>query len=104
MKKKLPRVFQVPVDKEAGNNNKVFYSKEEMKIPNTKQTYEKNINQKIKDIFKSPSYIYQADVIITLRDNIINKKIIGKNQTHIITNENELIPITDIIDIKLSKI
>ena len=35
-----------------------------------------------------------------LKDGTVTKRIIGKNNTHLITMENELIPISDIIDIK----
>ena len=37
---------------------------------------------------------------IKLKDGTVTKKIVGKNSTHLITMENELIPISDIVDIK----
>ena len=32
----------------------------------------------------------------------VNKRIVGRNSTHLITIDNELIPITDILDIEKS--
>ena len=93
MNKKIPKVFANKINTK-GNNNDVFYSYE--KTENTN----KNINQKINDIFNSSDYVYKANVIIKLKDKEITKKIIGRNTTHLITMDNELIPISDIIDIK----
>lgn len=116
MEKKLPKVYANKVNKDAGNNNKVFYSSgrdmsnsslvkdndtssEDRASSKPKKVY-KNINQKINDIFNSSNYIYKADVEITLKDGKVTKRIVGKNSTHLITIENELIPITDVVDIE----
>lgn len=53
-------------------------------------------------IFNSPGYVYKANIIVKLNSGTVNKKIIGKNNTHIITIDNELIPIKDILDIDFS--
>lgn len=103
MKKKLPGVFPGKVKKNSGNNKQVFYSEKKEIEKNTNDINKPkiNINQKINKILNSPSYVYKADVIITLKNDTIEKRIVGRNKTHLITIENELIPITDIIDIKL---
>lgn len=96
-KNKLPKIYANKIETN-GNNKKVFYSN---KIKNEKiEKTQKTINQKITDIFNSPNYIYKADVEIKLKNKTISKKIIGKNKTHIITMDSELIPISEIIDIK----
>lgn len=113
MEKKLPRVFANKIDKSLDNNENVFYSakddndnlsdnaffyqNERTFVPN-----EKNVNQKINSIFTSSRYIYKADVDIKTKDGVISKRIIGRNSTHLITIDNELISITDIIDIDFS--
>ncbi len=106
MEKKLPKVFANKVDKNAGNNENVFYSDHESITTDNGKNIErditlpkKNINQKLNDIFNSPSYIYKADVVIKLKDRTITKRIVGRNSTHLITMENELIPLSDIVDI-----
>ena len=109
MKKKLPKVFPGKVKKNSGNNKLVFYSEKEnnneeiVKTNTRKKPPEKNIYQKINDILNSPTYVYKADVIISLKTGNVEKRIVGKNNTHLITIENELIPITDIVNIKLKE-
>ena len=104
MNKKLPEMFINELNKPAGNNNKVFYSSkqnernERNEIPSNN---EPNITQKISNIFNSSNYIYKADVEIKKRDqSTINKRIVGRNNNYLISIDNELIPIVEILDIK----
>lgn len=102
MEKKLPKVFVNQIKKELHNNENIYYSKEERSIKNNtieKEAIGNNINQKINSIFNSPRYVYKADVEIKLKDKTITKRIIGRNGNYLITIENELIPIQDILDI-----
>ena len=110
MEKKLPSVFANKIDKELCNNNRVYYSSAISNISENEisdspsndrisNDLNLNINQKINNIFNSNRYVYKADVTITMKDRKIVKKIIGQNKTHLITIENELIPISDIVDI-----
>lgn len=102
MDKKIPKVFANKVDSD-GNNERVFHSTDEVLVDEKKESkfsYDKNINQKINDIFNSSNYIYKADVLIKLKNESVTKRIVGRNSTHLITMENELIPISDIIDIE----
>ena len=39
---------------------------------------------------------------LTLKDEVVTKRIVGRNATHLITIDNELIPLTDIVDIEKS--
>jgi len=112
MEKKLPKVFANKIEKQLDNNKCVFYSSvEEVKSEkesrsvdiNTSKLNSPNINQKINSIFSSPRYVYKADVDITTKDGIVSKRVIGRNQTHLITIDNELIPITNILDIDFSE-
>ena len=99
--KELPKVFHNKIDKKFNNNRSVFYSNN---IYNEeKQINSKTIFQKINEIFSSPNYIYKANVEITLKDKTIKKRIIGRNKNYIITMDNDLIPINDIVDIKSTK-
>lgn len=103
MEKKLPKVFANKVDGKSGNNEDVYCSfddKEERTVKTPSKLTGKNVNQKINEIFNSNSYIYKADVKITLKSGTVTKRIVGRNATHLITIDNELIPITDIVDIE----
>lgn len=99
--KDLPKVFQNNINKEFKNNNSVFYSRNSSIHDEIKDS--KTIFQKINEIFSSPNYVYKANVEITLKDKKITKRIIGRNKNYIITMDNMLIPITDIVDIKSIK-
>ena len=103
MDKKLPKVFANKINKNLDNNKSVFYSnKEDIEaVDNSIRSSNKvvNINQKINYIFSSPKYVYKADVDITTNEGVVSKRVVGKNRTHLITIDNELIPISNIIDI-----
>ena len=103
MEKKLPGIFAGKVDKKTGNNEDVYYSSQEVResVQQGKINDSRNVNQKINDIFNSPNYIYKADVIIKTNSGEVTKRIVGKNATHLITIENELIPLTEIKDIRM---
>ena len=109
MDKKLPKVFANKQPKQFNNNEKVFYSKDiksdgddrNSKLDNV-NIETKNIYQKINDIFSSERYVYKAEVEIKTNNDIIKTKIIGQNKTHLITIDNQLIPITIIQDINFT--
>lgn len=111
MEKKLPRVYANKIDKSLDNNKCVFYSKYQDDLVSDSEVHDdrsygirgENINQKINSIFNSPRYVYKADVDIKLKDGFVSKRIIGKNSTHLITIDNELISISDIVDIKFTE-
>lgn len=110
MEKKLPKVFANSIDKELSNNETIYYEKngqpkEEIKKTRNNNSFSEsfNINQKINKIFGSSRYVYKADVDITLKDGKISKKVIGRNKNELITMDNELIKISDIVDIEFSE-
>jgi hypothetical protein len=89
MKKELPKVFKNSVAKPKDTNIKFCYG-------------ENNDNRNsltVDDLFK-PNEIYRTNVKITLKDKIIEKKIIGRTQNNLITFDNEIIPIETILQIE----
>ena len=97
-----PKVFKNTINKKINNNKNVFYSKNKEVLDNEKKD-KKNVVQKINEIFASPNYVYKANVKIKTKDEVLTKRIIGRNKDYIITMDNSLIPIKDIIDIKTEK-
>ena len=91
----LPKVFQ---NSNIKNTNRVdlYYSKEI-----TKQKPYININDKINNIFKDKRFVYKINVTITTKDNQFDTSIIGKTYNNLITLDNKLINIKDIIDINI---
>ena len=105
MEKKLPKVFANKIDKNLNNNETVYYNKnEERKIEEKDPlTSILTVNQKINQIFSSARYVYKADVIITTKNGKMNKRIIGRNRNELITMDNEVINVNDILDIEFQK-
>lgn len=113
MEKKLPGVFVNKIGKKLDNNKSVYYGpregekqvnqEETIKTPQNREGLSLNVRQKINRIFQSVNYIYKMDVEITMKDKKIKKRVVGYNDNDLITFDNELIPISDIIDIEVAK-
>ena len=88
--KKLPNIYRGEV--KSNNNIKVSHTTNEEKKLNPKQI--------INDLFKR-NHIYKQEVYIETNDKKINTKIIGRTDSHIITINNDVIKIDEIIDIKI---
>ena len=100
MSKELPKMYQNKIKKEFSNIQKVFstlYEDRTLEEDKTSDMY--TVEQKIYNIFKSPTYIYKMDVIIVTNEGKKEKRIVGKNKDNLITFENEYIPINTIKDI-----
>lgn len=98
---KKPSVYVNKIDKKLNNNEKVYFSNNDNKqIQTSTRGNSKTVDQQIKEIFSSDTYIYKADVEIVTKENTLTKKLIGKNNKYLITMENELIPIEDILEIR----
>jgi len=107
MGKELPKMYHNDFNKDINNNRCVFSSmidKKEERITKKDTIGDlKNdrfaIEQKIFNIFNSKDYIYKADVMIVTDEQVLKKRIIGKNNNNLITMDNEYIPISIIRDI-----
>lgn len=93
----LPNVFQNRNIGNINNDQEIFYGNKET-IP-IKQVKKIDIDQKIKQLFQSKNYVYKLNVSITTNTNTFDSVIIGKSNNNLITIDNELIPIKNIIDI-----
>ena len=60
----------------------------------------KDINKKINEIFGSLNHVYKSKVRITMTDGVKEEQIVGKTNTNLLTIDNKLIKITDILDIE----
>ena len=94
--KDLPKVFANKIGDNINNTQELFYSSDRS-ISNKNSV---SIVKKINNIFASSSHVYKSKVLITLKDSKIEKIIVGKNNTHLITMDGELIKIIDILDIQ----
>ena len=100
MSKELPKMYQNKIKKDFSNIQKVFSTLYEERTTLEEKTSDMyTVEQKIYNIFKSPTYIYKMDVIIVTNEGKKEKRIIGKNKDNLITIDNEYIPINTIKDI-----
>ena len=103
MKKILPNLYKGKVKPINRNQKQTVLNKvDENNIDNSNesQTDDKNVNRKIKDIFNSPSYVYKANVSITMNDGEnLKKTIIGRTNNSLITMDDELIDVSKITQI-----
>ena len=93
--KDLPKVSAFPINRKLNNFQESFYGKGE-----ERHSYKGNIINKINDIFSSSSHVFKSRVRIYLKDDIIERTIIGKTGTDLLTLFGEKVRITDILDIE----
>lgn len=93
----LPEVYQNRNIGNVNNDQEIFYSA----IKPSSNLKQKNIDieSKISNLFKSNKYIYKINVHIRTKTNEMDTTIIGKINNNLITIDNNLIPIKDVIDI-----
>lgn len=88
-----PKVFQNIISKKIDNNRNCS-------VTRSNEAYESaDVTTKINNIFNSKDYIYKANVVIKLNSGSVEKQIIGKKDDNLLTIDNEIIPIKDILDI-----
>lgn len=91
MKKELPKIYKGYVK---SNNNR--------KIAHENKSIVNNPISIIEELFKK-KHIYDQSVNIELKDKTFTTKIIGKTNNHIITIDNMVIRIDDIVNITIIK-
>ena len=90
---KLPKVYENPINKNFNNTQSLYRSS----IINKSN---KDINKIIDNMLRSNDYIAKKRVKITLSNDILVVDMIGKSNNNILTIDNKLININDILDIE----
>ena len=93
--KDLPRVFANKIDESINNDQELFYGNMRGDAPKDDISVVKKIN----NIFADSHHVYKSRVRITLKNGIVEKVIVGKTSSELITIDGELIKIIDIVDI-----
>lgn len=93
--KDLPSVSAFEITKKLNNSQERFYSNFDI-MPKSKV----NVKAKINAIFSSNNHVYKSRVRITLKNDILERTIIGKTSLELLTLTGEKIKIADIIDIE----
>lgn len=109
---KKPKIFENKIDKKISNNKEVFdSSKDDIEIINQESNlkgnsrsnnYDKdtNIIDKITRLLNTNGYIFNVNVLIKTKDGEYNTHIASVINNHIITLDNDIINLDDVIDIK----
>jgi hypothetical protein len=107
MKKDLPKIYSLKVDKDT--NSRVSYTKNKDEVIKEDNKIKKQFNitksveDKINEIFSNISYVYKMDVVIKTNDGEFVKQLVGRNNKAIITMDNEQIPINTIKEIYIKE-
>ena len=98
--KKLPKIYQNEITKKIKNNKTVCYLKEEPLDPYTGIP---TILEKIEQVFSGYGYSYNIPVTIKTTSKTYNTSLIAKTEKNLITLDNDIIPISEIIDFQIAK-
>lgn len=93
--KKIPKLYKVDNDKIKDNNQLQCNIKKEEKI---------SVKKQLDEIFSGLVYPYNISVEIITKDKKYDTSIIARTKDHILTLENHIIPIKEIISIKKKKV
>ncbi len=111
--KKLPKIFQNEFAKTINNNKKICYLKEEdstsinklsSKVEEGSKTSLEDgvsVNTVLNQIFSGIGYSYNIPVTIKTKNRTYHTSLIARTAYHVITLDNEVIPISEIINISI---
>lgn len=109
--KKLPKIFQNEFTKPINNNKKVCYLKEEEDASINKLSSKVEEDNPISDefdirtvldqIFSGIGYSYNIPVTIQTKNKTYHTSLIARTNLHVITLDNEVIPISEIVNISI---
>ena len=97
--KKLPELYTNTFNKKIDNSLEYISIPKET-IDNNTDLSKYSLNKKIENIFKSKNYIYKIKVEISYQNKTTTETLIGKTKNNLITIDNKLINLNDILDIK----
>lgn len=92
--KKLPKLYKNEINKNISNNKKYCYLENE-------SIKEENINDKLENIFNGIGYSYNIPVSIKTKTKEYNTSLVSKTKNNIITLDNDVIKIDEIISLEL---
>ena len=97
MEKRL-NIFKPNINKKLTNNKVSYYSFIEEKVPDVNKN--NNYNDFRVNKITSNNYIFNTDVAIKTKSDLIKTKISGRMGSNIITSDGRIINTKDIIEIK----
>ena len=110
MNKKLPSIFKNEIDKKIDNNKKVFYSKYESvgnvvektsEVDSSNDRSVSSLSSSLDDLLKNNQFIFNVPVEISLKEEIVNTKIVSKVGDHLLTSSGKIINLEDVLLIRI---
>ncbi len=101
--KKLPKVYQNEISKKITNNKTVCYLKEEKEGLRNSESSNTTVLDQLNTIFNGIGYSYNIPVIIKTSSKVYETSLVAKTKNNIVTLDNEIIPISDILEIIIKK-
>lgn len=109
MNKNLPRISKFSTDKNFSNNKHAYYSfiKEDNSdvrstLKNNNGSDNNNRVETLDELFNAGEYIFNIPVYIKTNSEDFSTMIVGKVNDHIITKDNRVIKIKDIVSISVN--
>ena len=103
--KKLPKIYQNEITKKIRNNKQICYLKNEEIVDkiSTIEEQEKNLDEVLNQIFNGLGHSYNIPVEITTKNKVYETGIVTKTKNKIVTLDNDVIPIENILNIEIKK-
>lgn len=98
--KKLPEIYKNNINKNINNNKKMCILKnvnEEIKEKTV------NIEEILSKIFNGIGYSYNIPILIETKNKKYETSLITKTKNNVVTIDNDIIPINEIVNIKILK-
>lgn len=98
--KKLPEIYKNNINKKINNNKKMCILKnvnEEIKEKTV------NIEEILSKIFNGIGYSYNIPILIETKNKKYETSLITKTKNNVVTIDNDIIPINEIVNIKILK-
>lgn len=97
--KKLPKIYQNKIDKNIFNNKEKCYVETNKHIGESADEMDISLDE----VFSGLGYSYNIPLIIKTKEKEYKTSLIAKTKKNIVTIDNEVIPINEIISIKKKK-
>lgn len=104
--KNLPKVYKNEINKKINNNKKVCRLKKELPLDTSKDISElqkNDIEITLSQIFNGIGYSYNIPVTIKTSTKTYETSLITKTKNNVITLDNDIISIQDIINLEINK-
>jgi len=89
--KKLPKIYQNKIEKTIKNNKEYCYLVKEEEC---------NIEEELTSIFSGIGHSYNIPILLKTKEKVYETSLVSRTKNNVITLENDIIPISDIIYLK----